>query len=241
MDKSHPVIIFDWDDTLLDAERILSNAKISALAEILKDNQTYPFTSDWPMPGPSQLKQYTGHRFKEKIIPNIMNQFEPNNPEHAKWSEDVYQRFRRYYQKEIKLLFSGVKDMLVTLKKSGFIICIASNKSRDLLENEIEQTKVGSLLTYIIAGDDHSINKQFKPHPAMIDQIQEKFDKDTLFIMVGDRPFDIQAARASHFANNTRTIGIRTQKDLQLNADIEIDSAAEITLDLIESILLPHR
>jgi len=241
MNKSHPVIIFDWDDTLLDAGRILTNAKILALKDILKDNQTYPFTSDWPMPDPSLLKQYRGHRFKEKIIPNIMDQFEPNNPDHEKWSEDAYQRFKNYYQKETKTLFPGVKNMLLVLKKSGFIICIASNKSRDLLENEIEQTKVGSLLTYIIAGDDHSINKQFKPHPAMIDQIQERFDKDTLFIMVGDRPFDMQAARASRFANNTRTIGIRTQKDLQLHADIEMDSAAEITLDLIESIFLPHR
>ena len=88
-----------------------------------------------------------------------------------------------------------------------------------------------------MAGDDSVLNKNVKPAPNMINQIQAEFMPDTPFVMVGDRPYDVQAARASKAKSQTHTIGILTKKSFALDADIEITEAAHITDQLISTLV----
>ena len=232
-----PVIIFDWDDTLLDAGQLLSQTQAQAIDDILKEKVLYPFSASWQAPSQEMLFQHAGHRFKEKILPRIMPQVDCENPAHQQWMDDTYLRFKKYYQQAQKKLFPGVVDMLKALKQAGYTLCIASNKSRDLLEDELRATSIEGLFTHVMAGDDSVLNKNVKPAPHMINQIQAEFMPDTLFVMVGDRPYDVQAARASQAKSQTHTIGILTKKSFTLDADIEITEAAHITDQLISTLV----
>lgn len=238
--QQQPVIIFDWDDTLLNAGKLLSETQAQAITEILKESVRYPFTETWTAPTQATLRQHAGHRFKEKIIPRIMPQIDTTSPLHQEWIEDAYQRFKFYYQQAAKHLFPGIKTMLAELKQAGHILCIASNKSRDLLEEELEITELLSLFTLIKAGDDPALNGNAKPAPDMINHIQADFRTGTRFVMVGDRPYDIDAARSSTAHIQTLTIGIRTKTSFTLNADIELSSAAEITTEMIHALIQEH-
>ena len=169
-----------------------------------------------------------------------MPQIDTTSPLHQEWIEDAYQRFKFYYQQAAKHLFPGIKTMLAELKQAGHILCIASNKSRDLLEEELEITELLSLFTLIKAGDDPALNGNAKPAPDMINHIQADFRTGTRFVMVGDRPYDIDAARSSTAHIQTLTIGIRTKTSFTLNADIELSSAAEITTEMIHALIQEH-
>lgn len=235
-----PVIIFDWDDTLLNAGKLLSETQAQAISEILQEHVRYPFTATWTAPTQATLIQHAGHRFKEKIIPRIMPEIDITSPDHQEWIDDAYNRFKHYYQKADKQLFPSIETMLTKLKQAGHTLCIASNKSRDLLEEELEQTQLSSLFTLIQAGDDAILNGNPKPAPNMINHIQTAFNEQAYFVMVGDRPYDIEAARSSNAHTRTFTIGIRTKTSFTLNADIELSSAAEITTEMIHTMIQAH-
>lgn len=237
MTQKKAVIIFDWDDTLLDARHILMTTQRQAIASILQEKTLYPFTKNWCVPDNCEFTKHMGHRFKEKVVLAIMPDLDITISQHSKWRDDVYNRFIKFYQKTEKKLFPGVKEMLISLKNAGYQLCIATNKSQKLLIDEMEKTGVKSLFSHVITGDSPEISAKTKPNPDMINYIQSKFPNHTLFVMVGDREFDITAAQSSNHANNTKTIGITKTKGHPLEkADIRLKCSSKITEQIIESI-----
>lgn len=236
MQKPKIIMIFDWDDTLLNAGKILSLTQTQALREILQKSDQYPFTKSWVAPTEQQLYQQAGHRFKEKILPLVMSEYNPSNPKHQIWSDDVFSRFKHLYSTTKKSLFPGITTMLESLKQCGFTLTIASNKSKDLLESELQCTQTANFFKVVMSGDDPAIKQQVKPHPAMLNHIQNKFGHNAVFCMVGDRPFDMEAAKSSILASQTIRIGIESQKNLCLDSDKNLPSANQITPELIRRI-----
>ena len=51
--KTLTVIIFDWDDTLLDAGQILCAAQHQAITSILQEKEKYPFIQRWQCSSPT--------------------------------------------------------------------------------------------------------------------------------------------------------------------------------------------
>jgi len=232
MTKKTSVVIFDWDDTLFDAGNALAKSQIHAIENILTQTERYPFTQTWQCPNIEHLREHTGHRFKEKVIYAVMPELQANNPDHQAWAEDVFERFKQYYQRLNKTLFPGVKAMLMSLKTSCDL-CIATNKSRDIFMEELQQTGLADMFTHIICGDDPAIEGQFKPNPKMINLIQNQYPNATSFVMVGDRDFDMTAATTSEQSQRTKTIGISKTLSL-VQADQQLTNAAKISLDLIQ-------
>lgn len=235
-----PVVIFDWDDTLLNAGHILRTAQRQAITSILQEQKKYPFTKNWQCPTFEVLQTYTGHRFKEVVILQIFPQIDTNNTIHQLWLADIYQRFLQFYKKKPKKLFPGIPTMLQALKSNGHILCIATNKSRHLLDNELEETNIAPLFTHTVTADDTQINGQGKPKPTMINLLQSHFPPSTLFVMVGDQNFDIEATQASQNAHNTMTIGITGDNTLRLHiADLRLNSASSICTEKIKILFNP--
>lgn len=237
MSQKKTVIIFDWDDTLLDAGHILRTSQRQAIASILQDKALYPFTKNWSVPDTSKFIEHTGHRFKEKVVLEVMPELDTAIAEHCEWRDDVFNRFINFYRETEKKLFPDVKEMLISLKNAGYPLCIATNKSYDLLIDEMKKTGVKTLFSHVITGDSPIISAKTKPNPDMINYIQSKFPDHTLFVMVGDREFDITAAQTSNHANNTKTIGITKTSDNPLkNANIRLKCCSKITEQIIEDI-----
>ena len=78
MTQKKAVIIFDWDDTLLDARHILMTTQRQAIASILQEKTLYPFTKNWCVPDNCEFTKHMGHRFKEKVVLAIMPDLDIN-------------------------------------------------------------------------------------------------------------------------------------------------------------------
>lgn len=229
-------VIFDWDDTLLSVGDHMLHCQYKACVDSVNSSDVYSFVKDWNAPSKAQLARYIGHRFKDTIVPKIFTQYDANNLAHAQWVDDLYSSYRRYYRQSKRDLFRGIPAMLASLVDEGFSVAIATNKSRDLLLEELAASDLPVEFSMVVCGDDASITPYFKPHPRMIDAIQGATKQD-YYIMVGDRDSDIIAAQSSEKAACTRTIGVQTnQKTFQVLPDRVVTSAADITPDLIRAL-----
>lgn len=227
-------VFFDWDDTLLNAGEQLVNSQIKALKDMLIHTDRFPFLKDCPLPKRQDLAHFIGHRFKDTTLPALYPNLDPQNTHHHAWLEQTYQYYLTTYQKLKKSLFTGVHDMLTQLHGDA-TLCIATNKSYHLLEQELEETGTKSYFRYLITADHPDIGIG-KPHPKMINWLQKHFNSKTQFTMVGDQPFDISAANHSQCANRTRTIGVQTHHQNIKSASIMCRSASDITIALIQSL-----
>lgn len=232
-------VFFDWDDTLLKAGEQLMSAQIHAIQDMLTHIDRFPFLKDCPMPSQNDLAPFIGQRFKDNILPALYPSLDPKNTLHEVWLEQTYQHYLAIYQKTPKTLFPGVKEMLSQLQRDA-TLCIATNKSWHLLEKELEETATKHCFRYLITADHPDIGIG-KPNPRMINWLQDHFGAETQFTMVGDQPFDIQAASSSQYAQRTKTIGIQTHHQNIENASTMCRTACMININLIQNLHKPHR
>lgn len=229
------VIIFDWDDTLIDIGKVLCSSQYLACKQILARQNEYPFTSTWSLPSQVQIEQHIGERFLDTIIPSIFPAIDYKIELHYIWAKELYSIFKNVYVEQSKQLFPNVIAMLKHLSEQGFELALATNKSRDLLEAEIISTKTPkSLFAHIVCGDDAIIGKNFKPKPDMLNIIQANYAPGTNFIMVGDRESDIIAANSSN--NKTHTILISKSKEQhKVTADLTLAKVTDLDTSALKN------
>lgn len=230
------VIIFDWDDTLIDIGKNLCQSQYDACHTILQQTIKYQFTKSWTQPSITDLKAHTGQRFKEIIMPSVFSELDITQPEHQAWQQDLTELFWQNYSLQPKKLFPKISQMLEGLKDNP--LAIATNKSRHLLMDDMKAVGLSpTTFDMIICGDDKEVAQKFKPHPNMINIIQHHFSNANNFIMVGDRKFDITAAQNSTEEQLTKTIAIAAA-DNNFNADLTMETAADITTSVIQDLIL---
>jgi phosphoglycolate phosphatase len=197
------VIIFDWDDTLLDIGPQLCQSQHAAIIAY-SDPHRFPFLSTWHIPDYAAIQQHIGQRFVETILPALVPLLDPQDREQAEWIAAVNYDFRARYKARPKALFPGVSSSLQALHEAGFLLAIATNKSRDLFTAEYEAiAPLLPPLSHIVCGDDEVVNGNYKPQPDMINWIQEQYPSHTQFVMVGDRISDMTAAQRSNRPTKT--------------------------------------
>ena len=229
------LVIFDWDDTILDVGDLLVRSQYLAATSIFKDQHKYSFLQDWQLPTIDKFHSLVGNRLKEVVIPELFPHYSLNN--HESWADDFVKRFRNYYQNcnESKQLFHGARNALHNLHESGYKLAIATNKSRYLFDAEIEKEGIGPYFSATYCADDADVALQCKPNARMINLIQDKFSQQQRFVMIGDSSYDITAAKNSKRCNVTKTIGIlhsgRTFIDVP---DITINSVSNINAEIVE-------
>jgi len=84
--------------------------------------------------------------------------------------------------------FDGVLDMLHDLKKANCILCVATNKPQIYIEKILKELGVHSLFA-TIAGPDFGVSSSDKT------PLVKKAICDKNAVMIGDRYFDIEAAK----------------------------------------------
>ena len=231
------VLIFDWDDTLMDVGKYLCNSQYDACQAILQQQSKYPFTRYWPKPSMTTLETYVGHRFAETIIPGIFTEFDINNPQHKLWQQNLMKLFLQNYRAQPKQLFPEITAMLTNLKQQNYPLTIATNKSRHLLMSDFEAAGLNhTMFDLLVCGDDATLEGKFKPHPNMINIIQNNFSNAPSFVMIGDRESDMVAAKHSEKQQLTKTIAIAAA-DNDFNADYTTNTAANITSTVIKDLV----
>jgi phosphoglycolate phosphatase len=114
--------------------------------------------------------------------------------------------------RDLPVLFYGVDRMLRALAERGFLLAIATGKSRRGLDHALDQTGLASLFHSTRTADEAFS----KPHPKMLlDILDDLGVRPEAAVMVGDTTFDLEMARSA------RTAGVGVCTGSHCRADLE--------------------
>jgi len=180
MTKQFPLLVFDWDGTLVDSiERIVTSLQFAskqALDVRLSENQA---------------RDVIGLGLMEaiaKLHPELDAQ------QHADELNRIGDAYRQHYLHDNTVpapLFNGVNQLLEKLRGEGYTLAISTGKSRAGLEQSINEHRLADYFaTTRCAGENKS-----KPHPEMLHEILEQLNfSATQTLMIGDSEHDLKMA-----------------------------------------------
>ena len=178
MARRYPLVVFDWDGTLMD-----STAGIAlSIQEAARD-------LGLPVPDREAANHVIGlglHDALRTAVPSL--------------TADRYQAFVEAYrthfwaQQETMVLFEGVEDMLEELRRAGCRLAVATGKSRRGLDHALEVTGLRSHFSATRCADETTP----KPHPGMLLELMGELSVNaSAALMIGDTSHDVQMARSA--------------------------------------------
>jgi phosphoglycolate phosphatase len=209
--KSYKVIIFDWDGTLMDSDqRIVECLKVAALK------------ADLPLL-PDQA-------YRDIIGLSLAVALQTLYPQASEWQHKVLDAVYRWQFMEandtLMQPFEGLHDLLTSLKAAGYLLAIATGKSRPGLELVMAETQVKPYFVVTKSGEETAC----KPNPLMLQEIlQELSLAPSEALMVGDSIFDLQMAQAIAMPSVAMTHGVHGLEALSVfNPLAFCDSLSEL-------------
>jgi phosphoglycolate phosphatase len=170
------LLVFDWDGTLADSTAIIAGAIQQACTDL-----------GLPVPDDTAARYVIGLG-----LADAMRHVAPTLPlsEHPRLSE----RYRHHYlarDPEIPL-FEGAREMLDELHARGFLLAIATGKSRAGLTRALAQQG----LTHRFVASRCADEGFPKPHPDMLLALMDRCGTEpSETLMIGDTTHDLELAR----------------------------------------------
>ena len=188
--KQFPLLIFDWDGTLVDSiERIvtsLQHASKQAAGTDISEAQAKEVIGLGLMEAISKLHPELDAKLQITELSNIA---------------DAYRQHYLYDNTIPAPLFSGVDKLLDELRHDGYTLAISTGKSRIGLDQSIAEHKMADYFTTTrCAGENKS-----KPHPEMLQEILSELNFSAgEALMIGDSEHDLKMANNA----NMKSIGV---------------------------------
>lgn len=180
----YPLLVFDWDGTLMDSEARIVSCISASLADL-----------GLPALEKSAIRNIIGLGLREAV-----DRLLPGSD--ATLHERLAERYRFHFLDTAhapSMLFPGVRETLQRLHEQGYLLAVATGKGRQGLNSVLEETGCADLFHITRCADEcHS-----KPHPQMLLEIMQDLavePRDTL--MIGDTEYDM------HMANNAGTAAL---------------------------------
>jgi phosphoglycolate phosphatase len=115
------------------------------------------------------------------------------------------------------VLFDGVPELLAGLAGDGYLLAVATGKSRRGLDHALAQGGLGALFHATRTADE----APSKPYPQMIwDILEELGVKAESALMIGDSVHDLEMARAAGVAALGVASGAHGRRDLEAQAPL---------------------
>ena len=171
------LLIFDWDGTLCDSvDRIATCIRLAAADNGLA------------VPSYAAASDIIGLGLKE-CIDQLFPGLAESDAEHFAVAYSA--RFREQDTSPCAF-FPGVLDTLSDLQESGYILAVATGKSRAGLDRVLMATGLFEFFDSSRCADE----TLSKPHPLMLEELLVQFDvRASDAVMVGDTEFDLAMAR----------------------------------------------
>lgn len=210
MAKQFDLIVFDWDGTLMDSAATIVHALQAAAVDIGVEP-----------PSEARARHIIGLGLYEALqhaMPNL-------TPEHY---SALSERYRYHYlaRDHELVLFDGADVMVNRLAEQGYMLAVATGKTRNGLNRAFAQSGLGAAFHDSRCADEcHS-----KPHPQMLLELMDAFavaPEKTL--MIGDTTHDLLMARNAGTASLAVSYGAHPRAEL-LSAASEgcVDSMVEL-------------
>lgn len=176
MQKQYDLIVWDWDGTLADSTGMITNAIVTAAAQV-----------GLPPLDPAKATSIIGLGLRESIYALY-----GDLPE-AQARELAANYNTNYYACESEIpLFQGASETIIELNKRGYKLAVATGKGRRGLNLALSHS---GLTQYFHA--TKTVDECFsKPHPQMLDELMDELvvmPERTL--MIGDTHYDMQMAK----------------------------------------------
>lgn len=174
--RQYELIVFDWDGTLMDSAGMI----VHCVQAAARDLGLEP-------PSDERARHIIGLGLGDALrhaLPDLAE-------EHY---EDLVERYRHHYlSRDHELtLFAGADALIHMLAAGGYLLGVATGKSRRGLDRALDHSGLGPHFHATRCADEcHS-----KPHPQMLEELMDEFAvAPAATLMIGDTTHDLLMAR----------------------------------------------
>ncbi|MDX8386271.1 MAG: HAD-IA family hydrolase [Gallionella sp.] len=175
MAKRYDLIVFDWDGTVMDSTAVISGSIQAACRDLAL-----------PVPDDETARHVIGLGLDQALRYAVPDATEEIRPE-------LVERYRYHFLSQEKKmpLFEGARETITGLHSDGYMLGVATGKSRAGLDRAMDSTEMTSYFHAVRTADmTHS-----KPNPAMLLELMDELDSSAeRTLMIGDTTHDLQMA-----------------------------------------------
>ncbi len=188
MNRKFDLLVFDWDGTLMDSAAAIAESLQAACAEL-----------GVPVPDDKRARYVIGLGLTDALayaVPDL-------EPSQYPRLLDLY---RRHFLRRDggTTLFDGAADMIRELHDCGFLLAVATGKSRRGLDRALQETGLAGYFHATRCADEGFS----KPHPGMLQAVMDALTAGPdATVMIGDTTHDLEMAGAAGVASVAVTYG----------------------------------
>ncbi len=205
------LIVFDWDGTLSDSTTLIAEAIQNACRDLGE-----------PVPDMVAARYVIGLG-----LADAMRTVAPGLPAHR--HSEMAAHYRQHYlaREDDVPLFTGAAELLERLDASGYLLAVATGKSRAGLDRVLARNRLTSRFHATRCGDEGFP----KPHPDMLLHLMDRLavERDET-LMIGDTTHDLELARNAGVASLGVAYGAHAPDGLTRAAPLAVvHTVAELT------------
>ncbi|MDP1673712.1 MAG: HAD-IA family hydrolase [Burkholderiales bacterium] len=188
MIRKFQLLVFDWDGTLMDSAAAIAESLQAACAEL-----------GVPVPDDTRARYGIGLGLTDALA-HAVPDLEP-----AQYPR-LLELYRRHFlrRNDGTTLFGGAAEMIHELHDRGFLLAVATGKSRRGLDRALLETGLAGYFHATRCADEGFS----KPHPGMLHAVMDSLaaiPEET--VMIGDTTHDLEMADAAGVASVAVTYG----------------------------------
>ena len=211
MNNRFKLVVFDWDGTLMDSEAQITQSLANVIAELA-------------------LAERSTHELRNVIglgLPEAIRQLYPDE------GEVIVEKFAAGYRQHFlagnqnrSVLFDGALAVIKRLHADGYLLAVATGKSRRGLDRSLADTDSGDYFHMTRCADETFS----KPHPQMLLEIMDVLDvAPEQTVMIGDTEYDLEMASQAGTASLGVTYGVHAVERLQAHRPLAcLDDISEV-------------
>jgi phosphoglycolate phosphatase len=210
-ERRYELIVWDWDGTIMDSTPTI----VECIQQSCRD-------LGFKEPDDTLASSVIGlgiHDSLRRAVPWI-------EPAHF---PKLTERFRFHYlAKDHELhLFSGIRELLQDLRAEGYLLGVATGKSRVGLDRSLDHHQIGHLFHETRTADESFS----KPHPGMLLELSDVMQVPTRrMLMIGDTTHDLDMAANAGVDAVAVTYGAHPPSTLKESASLtHVDDVSQLT------------
>ncbi|HYN77340.1 MAG TPA: HAD-IA family hydrolase [Lamprocystis sp. (in: g-proteobacteria)] len=193
---SYALLCFDWDGTLMDSQERIVACLLAAFAAVGQ-----------PPPSRAAAADIIGLGLDEAMA----RLWPEANAAQRHLVAAHYRRHFLFTDETPSTLFPGALEVLERLRADGYLLAVATGKSRRGLDLSLAQTGLAGYFQATRCADETAS----KPDPQMLLELMEELDvRPAQTLMVGDTEYDIQLAANAQVGALAVCYGVHTPERL---------------------------